>query len=252
MKAMTAVLLVMAATLLTAGCPSSGQLEFPGPLPESGTVYPEGEVAVPEEPAAACGTEDLIGIASGSLGTKTCTLCQPCTFSLAAEGGSGEHSWAFTGLPPGLSNTGGDVAGVPTELFEGQVAFVVTDVSCPTNHFVGTFQVKVGDIPAENKVKIAVLDSTPMCLTYSEYYTPPTCEIPLTATGCSRDGICPYIWEMSGLPEGLAYDPATGLISGKPPVSAKGLHTVNIRVRETSCEKNAAEGTIQIDVVQPI
>jgi hypothetical protein len=49
------------------------------------------------------------------------------TLSLTASGGNGSYNWSATGLPPGLSFSGGVITGTPTTEGRFRVTVTVTD-----------------------------------------------------------------------------------------------------------------------------
>ena len=60
-------------------------------------------------------------------GTQFIQLEAPFTLSLAASGGNASYKWSATGLPPGLSLSGGVITGTPTTEGRFRVTVTVTD-----------------------------------------------------------------------------------------------------------------------------
>ncbi len=54
--------------------------------------------------------------------------------------------------------------------------------------------------------------------------------LPLLATGCSGN----YTWSADGLPPGLSLDPASGEITGIPPIGSAGIYNVTVTVADYS------------------
>ena len=77
-------------------------------------------------------TAPTVTVSTGSLpvGTKGTSYGA----SLTAAGGSGSYSFTVTGLPPGLSATGGSlISGVPTQSGAFPVSIIATDTTSSTN-----------------------------------------------------------------------------------------------------------------------
>ena len=60
-------------------------------------------------------------------GTQLIQLDAPFTLSLTPSGGNGSYNWSGTGLPPGLSVSGGVISGTPTMGGRFRVTVTVTD-----------------------------------------------------------------------------------------------------------------------------
>jgi serine/threonine protein kinase len=60
-------------------------------------------------------------------GTQLTQLGEPFTLSLTASGGNASYDWSATGLPPGLSLSGGVITGKPTMEGRFRVTVTVTD-----------------------------------------------------------------------------------------------------------------------------
>lgn len=140
--------------------------------------------------------------------------------TLAATGGSAPYSWAVSGgsLPPGLSlnSTTGAVSGKPTSVANGQSCFfTVTDAAGVTRTKEFFFTV-LGTLPLPTMVTPVFADTM----------------VASSFTQTLAASYYPKRFTVSGLPSGLSYVPATGVISGKPKVAG----TFVIRINATNAK----------------
>jgi hypothetical protein len=158
--------------------------------------------------------------------------------TVAASGGSGNYSYAVSGLSDGLtsSTSGGivTISGTPTAT--GTVTFNVTVTDTTTNSTAGpiTYTVTVNNaltLPATNP------STLPSFAVVNVAYT---------GTVVASGGSGNYSWTVTGLSDGLTSSSSGGTltISGTP--TATGTVTLNITVKDTTTGKTA--GPIQYTI----
>ncbi len=162
------------------------------------------------------------------------TAGQPFSQTFAATGGTPPYSFAFTGLPAGLSgNSSGAVSGTPTA----------------AGPF--TFSVEATDARGLKGSKgFSVLIFARLEITSSPGTAPVPLNQPIGGGFAAVGGKPPYRWAVSSgaLPAGVAFDSATGQLSGSP--TAPGTFTFGVTV--TDALQNAATGSATIRVLAPV
>ena len=136
---------------------------------------------------------------------------------LGATGGSGNYSWSVGGLPGGLSATSsGVVSGTPTATGTFSVTASVSDATAGMSAQ-ATYTVSISFAALTISGSANLGGFVPSAAISAAY----------TATG----GKAPYAWSATGLPAGLAINPATGSLSGsiKPP----GNYSFTVRVTDS-------------------
>ncbi|HAM45800.1 MAG TPA: hypothetical protein DCM67_12365 [Propionibacteriaceae bacterium] len=157
-------------------------------------------------PAVAISTTSLPNAVKGTAYNSTA----------AATGGRAPYSWSASGLPAGLSINAstGQISGTPSVEGTFLVSLMVTDADAAgaltdVSLVVGpAISISTGSLPAA--VKGTAYATT------------------VTAAG----GTAPYTWSVSGLPTGLSYSAATGVISGTP--TSTGLWQVRVTVSDAN------------------
>jgi Tfp pilus assembly protein PilW len=152
-----------------------------------------------------------------SLPSWTVGIAYP-NITAATTGGSGGNTWTVTGLPNGLSFNAATrtISGTPTVpgLFSPQIKVVDSDGDVA----IVTFSLTISAAPTI---------TGPANLPNSDLgrdYPPPLTTAIMTETG----GTGPFTWSATGLPTGLAIDPASGAISGNPNVTGTFPTTITL------------------------
>ncbi|NUQ35076.1 MAG: putative Ig domain-containing protein [Planctomycetaceae bacterium] len=162
---------------------------------------------------------------AGEIGTTYTTT------TLSANGGVPAYSWTVTGLPNGLSVTGGGViSGMPLAGTEGvhQINLSVTDNDLPSSQSDTT--IITLSISAAGTNPLTITTSNLNVAEEEEAYSP----VILTAAG----GTSPYTWSAVGLPNGLELD--GDVISGEPLEGTAGTYYVNTVVTDFTGDQASA------------
>ena len=164
-------------------------------------------------------------LASGEVG-----VAYPST-QFQATSGTGSYTWSATGLPSGLSmSTTGVLRGTPTAA--GTFSNVVVKVTDSANSSsTQTFTLVIASQPS-------ISTSTLPSIDYGQTY--PSTQ--LQASG----GTGSYTWTATGLPSGLALNPASGVI-GQTSTVAQGTYS-NVKVTVTDALGATASRTFTLRV----
>jgi hypothetical protein len=150
-------------------------------------------------------------------GDQTSSVDTPVVVSLApyATDGFPTYTWSATGLPDGLTidSATGVVRGTPTAIGTSQVTVRVVDRSGASASV--SFAWRISPLTPDSPGP----QTTPMGTTVAG--------LRMTARG----GPAPYAWRAENLPEGLAIDGATGVISGTTRWGTRYLSTVYVKDR---------------------
>ncbi|MGE0433633.1 MAG: putative Ig domain-containing protein [Planctomycetota bacterium] len=139
------------------------------------------------------------------------------TFSGA--NGKSPYAWSATGLPAGLTMnaSSGLISGTPTAAGNFNINVTLTDSNGKTA------------VQANSLLVNAAVGISGSSLPNGEE------DVAYSATPTRTGGTAPYTWSMiinPSLPE-LSMDPATGLISGTPPVDSGGNYTVTVTITDS-------------------
>ena len=141
----------------------------------------------------------------------------PYNQALSVTGGTPPYTFTTTGaLPPGLALTGSSITGTPSAGGSYSFSVQVTDAAAQTASRAFTLPVQ-----AELTITTASLPDAAAGVAYSQT---------LAASGGTR----PYAWSIASgtLPEGVALNASTGLLSGVP--IGSGTYTFTAQVRDAA------------------
>ncbi len=124
------------------------------------------------------------------------------TISASATGGTPPYRWSLSGMPPGLSFDAASLA--------------LSGTPSTTGSF--TMTLEVDDSAGKSARRSVPLTVSPATLgiTTARQLPAATLNAPFSAAMAATGGAPPYSWSATGLPAGLAIDPASGVISGTP------------------------------------
>ena len=188
---------------------------------------------------------DRLNITTPSLPAGTPGVSYTATLNVAGTGGKG-MSWKVVSgsLPPGVS-LAQDPAG-------GSSGGQTTISGTPTTAGTYTFTVKVGDtdgfMPDRSASKQFTITIAAQLVATSAASLPTGIQGKLyNATPASASGgVAPYTWSVASgaLPTGLALDPATGAVQGRP--SVFGTFPLTLAVRDASGQTANTGATITV------
>ncbi len=169
----------------------------------------------------------------------------PYSATLEASGGTAPYSFALTGgtLPAGitLNAATGALAGTASSSSAGvALTFTVTDAGDPAQSASGTLTLIVSATPPSD------LSITTASLPGAQVGTPYS--VALAASG----GTTPYTWALTSgtLPAGLAFNAATGLISGTPTATSSGT-ALSFMVTDAGAPAQTRTATFTLGVSAP-
>jgi prepilin-type N-terminal cleavage/methylation domain-containing protein len=144
-------------------------------------------------------------------------------FQVVAAGGTLPRTWTLTGLPPGLTaTTAGVITGKPTTAGTYTVTANVQDRELQSDD--ATFSWVVADLPVLTSPGPQVFRT--LTLT----------SLPVTLTG----GLRPAAWTATGLPNGLAINPLTGIITGTALATQATPQTATVKVVDSTGKKTVS------------
>src|SRR3990172_6090679 len=188
--------------------------------------------------ALAGGDNHVLTITPSPLVIETATLqygliASPYSRNIAVSGGLAPYTWSVASgnLPDGITLDGaiGTLSGTPTTA--GTSTFTVRVTDKALNTVTKQFFLTVYET-------LAITTSSPLpsgtaCATYNQI---------LAATG----GLIPYNWSVTGgsLPDGMALDNATGVISGTPDTT--GTFTFMAQVKDANGQTSSKQLSLAI------
>ena len=204
----------------TSTLPSGLNLSAQGQIAGTPTVYGTFpfQVRVTDAAAQLTATKSLsISISNTSVLTVTTTSPLPSgalgvaySQTLQATGGTAPYTWSATGLPAGLTldPATGILSGTPTAGGTSTIAVTVTDAAR-------------GTATASLSLTVGAFAITPATLPTGFVNVPYT--VTLTVAGTT---VANWAVTAGALPAGLALDPSTGIISGKPTTAGSSPFTI--------------------------
>jgi hypothetical protein len=150
---------------------------------------------------------------------------------LVATGGTAPYTWAVTGLPAGLSQSGATISGTPTAAGSPNVTIKVTDSESPTVSVSETVVLTITTAPPPVFIVTTSLPSGQVGTPYTS--------TTLVASG----GTTPYKWSATGLAPGLTTT-SGGVISGTP--TTAGTFQEVITVTDSSSPVQTANMTFSV------
>jgi hypothetical protein len=146
-------------------------------------------------------------------------LRQPWSIDLEAEGGTSPYAWSVDNkegpLPTGLTlQADGAVEGIPASAGASYVTIIVTDSTDKTASKKFTFVVV-------KSAELTIMTDTLPDAQVGQFYT-------ARVRGCG--GTKPYTWEIENLPNWLALDPSSGILTGVPFEPA--IHDLIVRLED--------------------
>ncbi|MET7593239.1 cadherin repeat domain-containing protein, partial [Streptomyces sp. NPDC005529] len=161
----------------------------------------------------------------GSTGT-------PYNQTLTAEGGTPPYTWTITdgALPDGLAldATTGTITGTPTQATDATFTAHITDQSTPAQ---------------TNTAGLEIIVTTPPTIT-TKTLPDATTDTPYNQTLTAEGGTPPYTWTITNgtLPDGLALDATTGIITGTP--TTPGTTTLTLTLTDNTNQTTTHDYTL--------
>ncbi|MEV6600040.1 putative Ig domain-containing protein [Actinoplanes sp. NPDC051346] len=148
-------------------------------------------------------------------GAQSGTTGEAVTLTVVAGGGTSPYTWMATGLPAGLAinPTSGVINGIPTSVTATTVTVTVTDANSRTSTVHVSWNVAEPLIATDPGAQHTTVGAA--------------VSLDLSARG----GYAPYTWTVTGLPDGLAVDVATGEITGTPTTAGTTTTTATVSGR---------------------
>jgi hypothetical protein len=177
----------------------------------------------------------------GFTNAPTAVLNQSFVRQLPAMGGKPPYTWTITEgtLPPGLSlSPNGRIYGIATSTGQYSYKLTLTDSkgSSSTSSYTQTISAS-GTTP--------FLLGTPQIPDYGQNQD-------VGYVFFAQGGSLPWTFIITGLPVGLTYDPASGLISGSPPDAFSGSITITLQdAAQTMASGSPVTASFAVNAPQP-
>jgi hypothetical protein len=161
--------------------------------------------------------------------------------SLAGTGGTGTYTWSVDSgtLPPGFTlSPDGILSGTGTSVGTATFKVRMSNAGPPLQSATRTFTLPVIDAPA---VETSSLPGATIAALYHQTLT-------------AVFGTAPYTWALvpgqGTLPDGLALNGTTGVISGNP--TKIGVFTFSVQVTDSAAQPQSATQQLSIAVASPL
>ncbi len=154
------------------------------------------------------------------------TVDMPYTYSVLGlvYGGQSPYSISVMGLPTGLSYSNGKITGIAAAAGTATIHIGVTDNV--TASVYGTYPLLVNASLDNLQIVTSALPQA-------------TIAEPYTATIDTSGGTAPLTFSATGLPQGLAIDPATGIIAGTITDAKASTYRVTVRVTDNAANSRS-------------
>jgi len=159
--------------------------------------------------------------------------------AIAATGGTTPYIWSVSGQPSGMSMnaTSGALYGTPTASGTFNSTVTVKDSSSPQQTASKVLTLSVS--ASSQAISITSTGFSPSIATVGTGYS---AQQAMAAAG----GTLPYIWSISGQPNGMSMNATTGALYGTPTVS--GTFDVAVTVKDSSSPQQIASKVLTLTV----
>jgi hypothetical protein len=158
------------------------------------------------------------------------------TASVSATGGAPPYTWTITGLPTGLTASGANISGTPTQSGTFTITVKVTDSA---------------STPVSVQVTLSLTIATPPPLAIStSSLASGTAGTAYTATITATGGVTPYSWTITGLPSGITPTSGTPSATIFGTTDSVGAFTVTAKVTDSESTPTTVSATLSLTIAQ--